>query len=140
VNGLNEICAETLTPEKTASLSSLHSSTSIQIINVIFPFYRQRRLQTNDEWTREKQFKISTRVPIWRTNLNHQSRSVRVRPAKKLGYKRKLGVFRQGFILAFQKEIRFICMKSDEIINFYHRGGTKWLNSLNRVLNVNLTS
>jgi hypothetical protein len=36
------------------------------------------------------------------------------------------------------KEIKFISIKSDEIVNFFHRG-TKWLNSINKKLNVNLS-
>jgi hypothetical protein len=35
------------------------------------------------------------------------------------------------------QEIRFISIKSDEFINFFHRG-TQWLNSINKDLNVNL--
>jgi len=37
------------------------------------------------------------------------------------------------------KEIQFISIKSDELINFFHRG-TIWLNSINRNLNVNLAN
>jgi hypothetical protein len=35
------------------------------------------------------------------------------------------------------KEIRFISVKSDDFVNFFHRG-TKWINSINKNLNVNL--
>ena len=35
------------------------------------------------------------------------------------------------------KEISFISVKSDDLINFFHRG-TKWINSINRNLNVTL--
>jgi hypothetical protein len=35
------------------------------------------------------------------------------------------------------KEISFISVKSDDLINFFHRG-TKWINSINRHLNVTL--
>ena len=36
------------------------------------------------------------------------------------------------------KEMRFIALQSSELINFFHRG-TKWLNSINRNLSVNLS-
>jgi len=38
------------------------------------------------------------------------------------------------------KEISFIAVRSDELVNFFHCGGTKWLNSINRNLNVSLSS
>jgi hypothetical protein len=37
------------------------------------------------------------------------------------------------------KEISYISVKSDDLINFFHRG-TKWLNSINKNLNVSLSS
>jgi hypothetical protein len=45
--------------------------------------------------------------------------------------------FEEGLFENF-KEIKFISIKSDELINFFHRG-TEWLCSINRNLNVNLT-
>jgi hypothetical protein len=45
--------------------------------------------------------------------------------------------FDKNLFADFQ-EIRFVSIKSDALINFFHRGGTKWLNSINKNLNINL--
>jgi hypothetical protein len=50
--------------------------------------------------------------------------------------KGKLEHIEANLFEGFQK-IRFISIKSDELINFFHLG-TKWLNSINKDLNVNL--
>jgi hypothetical protein len=68
------------------------------------------------------------------TNLNPFA----FQPLKFLIIKGNLEQFDENLFENF-KEISFISVKSDDLINFFHRG-TKWLNSINKNLNVSLSS
>jgi hypothetical protein len=60
------------------------------------------------------------------------------KPLKYLVIKGNLEGFDEDLFENF-KEISFISVKSDDLVNFFHRG-TKWLNPINKNLNVSLNS